>query len=382
MSDSQDKSGDINIEQHTDSSQHVTQIGHADTVIIGGKTAADSDPVDHLPTRTYGKFIGREDDLNRLVAELQREQGPVLAIYGMGGIGKTTLAQEVIEQVKQRMFDGIVWISAKETFFLGQQTQQVAAPALDLDSVLGDIARQTRQFEMAAQPFEQRRQALEVYLKQRRVLVVLDNLETVENSTALVADLHRMIGGSRLLLTSRHDIDYTAAQGYRLRGLDETAGIAFLKQVALELNVEAIQHAPITKLLELHEKTGGAPLAMRLVVGQLGTQTLDTVLEQLQTADMDTANYEFYSFIYHQSWARLDEPAREVLITMAAFAPNEGGPVAAIQQVADVGDHFGRAIGQLARMSLVEKGGSLGDERYALHPLTWNFVMGDIIQQW
>ena len=77
--------------------------------------------INNLPTPDYeyeGGFVGREGDIKEIIKYLQREKFNVITITGAGGVGKTSLALKVIQEITQRpltkKFDAIVWLSAKE----------------------------------------------------------------------------------------------------------------------------------------------------------------------------------------------------------------------------------------------------------------------------
>lgn len=59
-------------------------------------------------------FVGREKALKQITNKLKRERASILAISGMGGIGKTALAKKVVEQVSKNYSGGIFWASLSE----------------------------------------------------------------------------------------------------------------------------------------------------------------------------------------------------------------------------------------------------------------------------
>jgi len=369
---------------------HSTSIGYVEgDVHIHHSSASQAAQPSPLPSKTYGRFVGREQEFTRILGELQKpDRMQMIALYGMGGIGKTVLARELAAHcAQQRLYDALVWISAKEEFFVGSSVRTVVGERLSLESVLHDIARQTGQLDIINLPLKDCRQAIARTMQQTRLLIVLDNLESVPDAPAIVAELYDLIGTSQLLITSRHQIDHDLIQAHWLAGLDSSEGVEYLKTVEGELNVTRVaqEHDPLQTRLFLHQKTGGAPLAMRLVVGQLSTQPLDVVTHMLEKgASWDARNYKFYAFTYQGTWNQLSRPAQFVLVAMAHFEPNLGGTAEAVFAVA--AEHVTQedippALDQLVRTSLVQVGGSVQHTRYALHPLTWYFVMGDIIQE-
>jgi len=137
------------------------------------------------PTR----LIDREDELARLGALLTEEEIRLLTLTGPGGVGKTRLGIAAAEQGHERFPDG-VW-------FVG------LAPLADFALVVPTMARVTGVHE---QPGRAPLKALTAFLRDRSVLVVLDNFEHVLDAVpaldALLADCPALT----ILATSREPL--------------------------------------------------------------------------------------------------------------------------------------------------------------------------------
>lgn len=165
-------------------------------------------------------------------------------------------------------------------------------------------------------------------------------------------------------------------------GFTEDDGVTFLREEGKERGIEALAGAARSMLVKIHSVTGGAPLAMKLVAGQVSRQPMEFVLNTLQEASFRGQDYDLYRFIYRHSWKMLDTRARMAWVDMSVF-PRKGGAVKDVESISQVkGDEFWQAMDQLVRLSLVEKTGPAGGERFALHPLTQNFIRSDITKEW
>jgi hypothetical protein len=355
---------------------------------------ASEDPSTHLPPKAYHELIGRQSEIGRITRALQGSQD-VIVVVGLGGIGKTALVREVAARcLEHQSFKGIVWTSFKSELFVGERVTEIERLEFSFDEVLGEILRQhaaqireddkKRQkpgADISALTTDQRLTAVTQALKKHRILIVLDNLETVPDGEELVARLSAISGHGKLLITSRHKLKLDAFN-LELSGLTEQEGVAFLRKESQARGIEAVSGATRSALVTIHHVTGGAPLAMKLVIGQMSRQPMVAVLETLKSATFRGEDYEFYSFIYRYSWQNLEQPARMALVDMSVFA-DKGGAIEDVQSISQVkGDDFWRAMDQLVRLSLVEKTGKAGAERFALHPLTKNFVRSDITKEW
>lgn len=338
-----------------------------------------------LPPKAYHHLIGRSQEQDIILNALRTpDKRPFLVIVGLGGMGKTALAREVAERCRQeQLFDHLVWISAKTEHFVGERIIRQDEAIYDFDALLSDVARQCDRVDIATMPLEQKKTAVAHLLSQQRILIVLDNLETMPNYDDLVQQIGAILGRGKLLITSRHRISHDRAFTVELKGFPEEDGIAFLRAEGRERNVTAVVTASVNILLQIQQDTGGAPLALKLVVGQVSRQPMEVVLKALKEASAQGQDYEFYRFIYWHSWNLLDEPGQMALVDMSVFPPVTGGARADVEAVSQLeASRFWPAIDQLATMSLVDKTGALGQERYALHPLTHYFILADITEEW
>jgi hypothetical protein len=164
--------------------------------------------------------------------------------------------------------------------------------------------------------------------------------------------------------------------------------IRFVRQTARDRNITRVESAEQDELLQIAQTTG-SPLALKLIVGQLEYQPMETVIHQIKKVkppekDSDEDDYlKFYRFIFADSWRLLSEDRKKLLISMAHFAPNVGSTYEAVKATSALPDEvLDPSIQELWRFSLVERGESpnLKTLRYYLHALTQYFVLSDIVK--
>jgi hypothetical protein len=338
----------------------------------------------YLPPKAYHRLVGRFNELDQIMSALHDPKKPMVAVIGLGGIGKTALAREVVERCEQeKLFDHIVWTSAKTERFVGEGIIKTGVSAYGFDELLSDIGRQCDRIDIAKMPPDQKQAAVKYLLASKRVLVVMDNLETIPEGEKLVVGVFQILGKSKLLITSRHYVKHERVFTLDLGGFPEDEGVTFLREESKERGIKVVVQASRESLVEIHQISGGAPLAMKLIVGQMSRQPMKVVLDTLKQASFKGQDYPFYRFVYQHSWETLDMNARRALVDMSVFPPITGGAVEDVQAVSQVEPSaFWPAMDQLVTLSLVDKIGSVGQERFALHPLTQYFVRSDITKEW
>lgn len=339
--------------------------------------------------KTFEEFIGREAQIQSILGNLFNPFAKILNISGLGGMGKTALAIRAIElQNEKQPFDHVVWSSAKKKIFTNLQIEDRENKVNDytIDSAMNDIAKQCNRLDIIAMPPDQRKWTVAQLLQSKKVLVVLDNMETLkENAAPLVDEIYSMIkdnSQSKILTTSRHKIPSKNVEELPLGGFSQIESLNFLLSYSKSQNIDAVAQLPEIFLNEIYEKTGGAALALQLVVGQLGIEgvTIDRVLDNLRKAKYNDQTYDFYRFMFRESWELLTNASRNTLVSMSVFAPSVGGETEEIQAIAGIEDaEFAEALTQLLSTSLVDKVLTrLQKIYYKLHMLTLNFVLSDI----
>jgi hypothetical protein len=364
----------------------LTEKGESPDTDLQGRT--DQLPV--LPAKPYRELIGRDANIGQIMAALRDPAGKwVMAVDGIGGIGKTALAREVADRCRREdLFTTIVWESAAANEFAHENK---GIRNLTFETTLDAISRQLRAFNALKLKGEEKEAAVKVLLRSRRVLVVLDNLETAgESQNEIALHLSSLLNPSKAILTSRHrfqgDLYFV-----HLAGLDEIGSILFMQQEAEEKGLKRSSQARARDLQQIAKETGGSPLAMKLVIGQLEFLPLEQVLKQLKQIHIsdneDAASKEdeyvrFYKGIFFPSWKLLSEHGKALLTSMAPFEPNLGGTYDAVKVTSGMADDILLSgLSELWKLSFVEVGGSSGlNPRYYLHPLTKHFIMSDIIR--
>lgn len=319
------------------------------------------------PAHADDGFIGRSAERRQAAALLARDDVRLLCLTGPGGIGKTRLARRVAQDLADGFADGLRIVRLE-----------------DADSADALVARIARETETALQgrlaPLQQLAQAL----RQRRLLLLLDNLEQLAEVAAPV--LHTLLEaapGLKLLATSRVRLGCADEHVLPLEGLpcpepedadrldDFDASRLFLA-VARRVSATAVPAAEFAAVVDICRQVDGLPLALEMAAAWTRMLSCDAIAHELRestallrTSDASAggaadARHTSIEQVFDPSWRRLTPPEREALSALSVF---QGGfsPEAARAVTGSAWP----VLAALADKSLLRKEGA----RLSLHPL-------------
>jgi hypothetical protein len=370
----------LNVSEHTVSRMQRAAIAQLAAILEAQETALRERRVQQLkaelPPPTYTRLFGVESRREELRRELQQSDGPgVIAVVGIGGIGKTALADAVTRDLIQAVaFDEVIWLRYEARTMSGQ----ALSPENAFEALLDDLAGRLGLAQSAASAAE-RLAAVRGRLKAARHLVAIDNLETEAVADFLLNHLGELAGPGKFLLTMRsRPRGQAAVRHITLPELALEDAAQLLRRHAAEVGVSAAANAGDEDVARIYAVVGGNPLALKLVVGLLDLLPLNQVLSQLSQSRPGPVE-ALYRHIYWQTWRTLGDAARTLLQAMPLVAESGGDPeyLRAISGLDD--DNFWPALQELRSRSLLEVRGTLDEKRYGVHQLTETFVRTEIV---
>ncbi len=337
--------------------------------------------LDSLPPPTFSRLFGVATVQAQLADFLSDPASHWLtALEGMGGIGKTALARQVVEDlVCQGRFEAVVWITAQQHAFVGGHLRSLDQPALTFAGLLSQTARSLGIESRLDLPEREQAQRLHSALASRPTLLVVDNLETAADIWALLEGLDRLARPAKVLLTTRQRVDaHDQVTSVPLAALPPADALAFLRYHGEERNTPTLLKAPESDLHRIVAVTGGHPLAIKLVVGQAQALPLTQVLDDLAAAEPEI--HDFYHFLFRYAWQRLSDPARQLLLHMPLLDPAGAAweDLAAVSGVS-LNGYYRSALEELVAASLLDAGCAQGRLRYTIHRLTEYFLLSDLV---
>jgi WD40 repeat protein/transcriptional regulator with XRE-family HTH domain len=315
-------------------------------------------------------FFGRETELDTLKRWLLDLYCRVVTVFGMGGMGKTTLVAYLVAQI-QDSFDYVFWRSVQNAppleYILKQCIQFLTGQqSIDLPELVDD------QISLLIQ-----------YLREYRCLLVLDNAETLlqaeqrvgqyregyENYGTLIRRVGEAQHRSCLLLTSREQFREIAllegktkpVQSLHLSGVRYTEGQEILKDKELFGSDEQWK--------ALVDRYSGNPLALKLVAEYIKELFEGNIALFLKEEEFVFGNI---NDLLDQQFRRLFKQEQEILFWLAIereatsiekIYENMVGPTSKGALL--------EALHSLQRRSLTERRGLMG---FFLQPVVMEYV--------
>ncbi len=222
-----------------------------------------------LPHQPY--FFGREDELKKIADALLPElRSWGVLIDGPGGIGKTALAVRAGYLAPAENFPLKIFLTAKvrELTPAGeQQLQDFMLP--NFIALISELAAELGEEDIGRTPQDERANIVRRALADKQALIIIDNVETFDEQerVRLYQFLSRLPGECKAIVTSRRrtDIDARVLRLDRL-ALDEALDL----MTELAKSNRRLARASDKERRDLYEITGGNPLLIKWVVGQLG----------------------------------------------------------------------------------------------------------------
>jgi WD40 repeat protein/transcriptional regulator with XRE-family HTH domain len=324
-------------------------------------------------------FQGRQTEVETLRHWLVAERCQVVAVLGLGGIGKTALATHTARALAPN-FDGLCWRSLRNA----------PPPEEWLSTAIGALAPTP---PVLPPGLLARLELLLEVLRERRCLLVLDNLETALEPGAAAARYRAGYEGygevlrqvaesahqSALLLTGREAPPELAplagvapVRALHLGALDVAACRALLRGKGLVGDDDAWQG--------LVSRYGGNPLALSLV-GQTIAELFGGAIAAMLAYAVETVEAVFGGLrrLLEEQVGRLSALERSLLYWLAV----EREPVGLAALRADLGAGAGpgavlEALEALGRRSLLERGAELAT--HTLQPVVMEYVSERLVE--
>lgn len=245
-----------------------------------------------LPDFDETGLVGRATVEKKLRGML-RGPYPVISLVGDGGLGKTALALKVAYSMLDeptRAFDAIVWTSAKAAQLTQGEVTRIEGAIKDSLGMLDAAARQLAGDIDLEDPLAE----VLAYMREFRVLLILDNLETVLDAR-LREFLSQLPNDSKVLITSRIGLG-SLELPLKLDALETSDAVVLLRATARSRGLTLISKGDQGVLEKFSQRMHNHPLYIKWFVSvvQAGKRPEDVLANSGDFLDFCMSNvYEF-----------------------------------------------------------------------------------------
>ena len=227
-------------------------------------------------------LIGRESEIKEISDIFRREDLRLLTLTGPGGTGKTRLAVHMASQLSDLFIDGVFFVDL--------------SPVREPESLLSTIARTVGVRETSDQPLID---GITRQLREKDLLLLLDNFEQLTSAIPLVADLLGTCPRLKLLVTSREALRIRGEQvfpvsplalpdvGQKELSLDQVIQFEsiqlFMERASAVRPDFKITAENVSVVAGICSRLDGLPLAIELAVARIKLFSPEELLKKLDS---------------------------------------------------------------------------------------------------
>ncbi len=230
----------------------------------------------NLPER-FDRILGREREISEIAAMLRDRRTRLITLAGIGGTGKTRLAEAVGEELLADLSDGVFLVE------LGSITDK----ELILRQVAGTLGVEER-------GGKETDELLAEHLRGRSMLLILDNFEQVADGAGELLKLLEASDRLKLLVTSRVILNLSIEREYSVPPLELPDGTTppetLSDNPAVRLFIERassvrpnfeFSEKNADKIARICSRLEGLPLAIELAAARMRVLSPTAILEKL-----------------------------------------------------------------------------------------------------
>ena len=355
--------------------QHIFQLTHPDLKIrdFPALRTLSSHPHNLPPQPT--PFVGRLGERKELLASLSQPNCRLLTILGPGGIGKTRLAMQTAAEQIEAFPHGVYFVPLAP-LNAGEQIIPALAEALKFT------------FYQKENP----KQQIINYLREKSLLLVLDNFEHLTQHAQIVSEILAAAPRIKILVTSRERLNLREEHPYELGGLgvpeaeqepeiESASSVRLFLQSAERIRPDfelSPQDRPcVARICRLVD---GIPLGIELAAGWLRALSCQEIANEIEinldfletnTRDLPERHRSLRA-VFEYSWKLLNPVEQE---TLAAFSIFRGAFSRAAAEALVAPDRkiaFLASISSLVDKSLLKHN---PNGKYELHTLLRQYAL-------
>jgi tetratricopeptide (TPR) repeat protein len=316
-----------------------------------GKLDLIGNTFNNLPT-SMQSYIKRDELELELKKTLKDDRHPIITLTGRGGIGKTSLAISVLNELcYETRFSAIIWFSARDIDLLMEGAKPVKPHVFTSDDISKEYIRLIEPNESKEKGFKPK-----AFMEKEfglssigPTLFIFDNFETVKDPIDLFQWIDTYIRNpNKVLITSRFR-DFKADYPIEVAGMNEKEFKQLVTLTAESLGITGLINSP-NYLEELYNESDGHPYVIKVLLGEVAKEGKIGKIKRI-VAGKD----EILVALFERTFSGLTPAAKRIFLTLSNWRSTI--PEIAIEAILmrEANEHMDveKAIEELYKSSLI-----------------------------
>ena len=271
----------------------------------------------------YVKRDVLESELFKVLNETDRF--PIITLLGNGGVGKTSLALNVLKEISlTERYEIIIWFSARDIDLLMDGPKQVQTKVLNQMDIAIEYCN-------LVYPLKEIKDKLFFFSKELtkntygKALYIFDNFETVTNPIEVFEWINTYIRNpNKVLITSRISRNFKADYPIEVGGMNEIECKSLIDLVSNKLNITNLLTSNYVD--ELISESDGHPYIIKILLGEVSKAGKISKVERI-VAEQE----KILTALFKRTFNTLSPAAKRVFLTLCSW--NSVVPSIAVEAV-------------------------------------------------
>jgi hypothetical protein len=309
----------------------------------------------NLPTRQRD-YVERPQLQDSLAKALLNDRHAIITLVGRGGIGKTSLAVEVLhrlansDQVMDRFF-AVLWFSARDVDLTERGPKLVRPRVVSIGDVADQFVELLEPRASREKHFKKNEYLAEQLTKADPgpLLYVFDNFETVREPQAMYDWLDSYIRPPNKILITTRLRDFKGDYPVEVGGMRREEFDKLVAATSRRLGISEMLNDDFCNML--FDQSDGHPYVVKLLLGDLEKEGRLVNITQLVAGKDDVLQA-----LFERTFSQLSPLARRIFLTLCGWRSTVPrlAVEAAVLRVAEEPVDAARAVEELIRSSMIE----------------------------